>query len=166
MDSTSSLDVGGALQGAVNLFLGFGSDVFIFITLVALIAVFAFYFGRDRLMPLVAGIYAALVLYSYFPYTVYLTSPYLSIGLFLGLSFVGMIAFSGLAGFFSSSGVGFIKVMGLSIITALFVMAIAIYVLPASEIHTFSAPTLALFAKEFFFWWLVVPLVGVFILGK
>jgi hypothetical protein len=166
MDSTSSLDVGDALQGAVNLFLGFGSDVFIFITLVALIAVFAFYFGRDRLMPLVAGIYAALVLYAHFPYTEYLTSPYLSIGLFFGLSFVGMIAFSGLAGFFSSSGVGFIKVVGLSVITALFVMAVAVNILPASEIHTFSTPTLALFAKDFFFWWLVAPLVGVFILGK
>ena len=60
--------VGEALHFTLDFFISFGSDVFIFGALVASIAVFAFYFGRDRLVPLVAGCYAALALYPYFPF--------------------------------------------------------------------------------------------------
>lgn len=165
MDTTP--DVGGALHSAVDLFIGFGSDVFIFIAIVALALIFAFYFGRDRLVPLIAGIYVAIPLYTYFPYADVLKgSPYFALGFFALLIFVSMLAFSGLAGFIASGGVGLLKMLVLSALVAGLLMAIGINLLPVKDIHAFSAPTVALFSAQLFFWWLVAPVAGVFLFGK
>lgn len=161
-------DVGGALKSSVDLFLGFGSDFFAFIVLIVVVIAFAFYFGRDRLTPLIAGIYSAILLYSNFPFASYFNgNVYISVGFFILLTFLGMIAFSGLASFMSSDGVGFLKVVALAVLTAGLLMAVAIHTLPIPTIYTFSAPTLALFTSSHaFFWWLVAPVAGVFLFGK
>lgn len=167
MDTDATPLIGGALQSAVDFFIGFGSDAFVFVAIAAIIAAFSFYFGRDKLVPLIAGVYAAIPLYMHFPYTGLLGGDaYLSIGLFLGLAFLGSVAFSGLAMFMASTGIGFLKVAALCLLTAGLMMAILINLLPASQIHTFSAPTLSLFSAQFFFWWLVAPVAGVFLFGK
>ncbi len=160
-------DIGGMLSGVLDFIISFGSDFFAFIVIAALVAAFAFYFGRDRLVPLIAGAYAALILYTAFPFSYLGTDPYLHTTLYLLLTAVAMVAFSGLAGFMASGGVGLVKVGGLSLITAGLLMAIAINALPVKEVYAFSPPTLALFSgAQPYFWWLLAPIVGVFLLGK
>lgn len=168
MDKVVTPDLGGALHGTFDLFVGYGSDLFVFIGIAALVALFAFYFGRDRLVALIAGMYAAIPLYLNFPYMDILKgNAYLEIALFVGLAFVGLVAFASLASFLGIGTVGFFKVLALSAITAALVMAIAVNILPGKSIHAFSAPTLALFANPYlFFWWLAAPLAGVFLFGK
>jgi hypothetical protein len=165
---TATPDVTGTFHNVVDIFIGFGSDVFIFIALVAVVLMFAFYFGRDRLLPLMAGIFVAIPLYTNFPFMSTLGgNAYFSIGLYLLLAFAGMLAFSGLAGFISSSGMGFLKMAALAALISALLLAIGINVLPLKEVCTFSPPTLALFTvNNAFFWWLAAPVVGAFLFGK
>ena len=157
--------VGAALHTTLDFFIAFGQDLFVFLALAALVAVFAFYYGRDRLIPLVAGCYAALALYSYFPFEAMLGGNiFLEAGLYLVFMFVGLIAFSGLASWVPTSSVGFIKVLLFSGLVGLFMIAIAISVFPG--LYPWSTPTLALFAGNNLFWWLLAPLIGVFLLGR
>ena len=158
--------VGVALKSTVDLVLSFGSDFFIYIAAVAAISLFAFYFGRDRLVPLAAGCYAAVLLYLHFPYESILGGNfYLEVGLYIVFAAAGLVAFSGLQSWIPSSGLGFIKVILLSAIIAAFMLAVAINVFP-TDLYTWSAPTKALFAPNLFFWWLAAPLAGVLLLGR
>lgn len=168
MDTQATPLIGDALRTAVDFFLGFGSDLFIFLALAAAAAVFSIYFGRDKLVPLIAGIYAAIPLYIHFPFSSLLgNNAYLSIGLFALLAFVAMMAFAGLSSFVPSMGVGFFKVLVLCLLTASLLFVIGIHMAPVLALHTFSAPTLALFGSEqAYFWWLVAPIAGVFLFGK
>lgn len=159
--------VGDALRSSVDLFIGFGSDFFAFIVLAALIAAFAFYFGRDKLLPLTAGIFAAVPLYTYFPFMSHLGStPYLHLGLFVLFAMLGMVAFLGLASWVPSSGVGFIKVLGFSAIIAGLVLGIASTLLPLHEVYVISEPTRELFSNQYLFYWLLAGIGGALILGR
>lgn len=161
-------DITEAVHWTVNFFIHLGTDFFAFFIIAGIVALFAFYFGRDRFMPLIAGIYAAIPLYQHFPYSTTLpTNPLLSLGLFVLLTLVGLIAFSGLSGFMAGGSVGFIKLIVLSVLTAGMLIAVVTHILPAQTIYTFSAPTLALFATpQSFFLWLAAPLAGIFFLGR
>ena len=167
MDVIGVPDVSIPLKSTLDLFIGFGADFFAFIVVAALIAAFAFYFGSDRLMPLTAGLYAGIPLYTYFPYTTMLgDNAYFSIALYAVLAVLATVAFSGLSYFMASGGAGFLKTGGLSIIIAGFILAVAVHLLPTQSVYTFSEPTRALFNLKFLFWWLVAPLAGLFILGR
>jgi hypothetical protein len=158
--------VGVALKSTVDIVLSFGSDFFIYVAAVAAIAVFAFYFGRDRLVPLAAGCYAAVILYLHFPYMNLLGGNiYLEAGLYIAFAVAGLVAFSGLQSWIPSSGLGFVKVLLLSAILAAFMLAVAINLFP-TDLYTWSGPTKALFAPNLFFWWLAAPLAGVLLLGR
>ena len=161
-----SVDV--AFRSTVDSVIGLGTDFFALIVLVAIIMAFAFYFGRDRLTALIAGMYAAVPLYLNFPYTsVFNGNPYLIVGYFVFCVVFAMIAFSGLAGYLSSDTASFFKTLGLSVLAAGLLLAIAINMLPIREIYTLSPATLALFTSNHaFFWWLLAPLFGVFFLGR
>lgn len=161
------VDLTGPLQWAIDFFIHVGTDFFAFVVVAAVIAAFAFYFGRDRFMPLVAALYAAIPLWQAFPWLEFITTPTLSIALYFGLALVALIAFSGLSAFLAGSSVGFIKLVFLSALTAGMILAIGIHILPVQELYTFSAPTLALFAShQAFFLWLAAPLAGLFFFGR
>ncbi|MEK9176852.1 MAG: hypothetical protein AAB923_00995 [Patescibacteria group bacterium] len=168
MDQAVVPDVSVPLKSAVDLFIGFGTDFFAFIVLAALVAAFAFYLGSDRLSALIGAVYAAIPLYLAFPYRDALPeNPWVSLGVFVAFTALGVIAFSGLSYFMASTSVGFIRVLALSVITAGFVIAVAIHVLPVEDIYTFSEPTKALFTSDTaYFWWLAAPLAGLFFLGR
>lgn len=156
------------LQSAIDIVIAFGADFFAFIVIAAALATFSFYFGRDRLMALIAGLYSAVLLYQNFPYSSFLPAdPYVQIALYVALAFLGVIAFSGLSAFLARSTSSFLGTGILSVTTAGMLLAVAIHVLPVQEVYTFSGPTLALFASpEMFFWWLAAPLAGLFFFGK
>lgn len=160
-------DFGGTLQWLVDFVIHFSADFLGFIVIALIIGGFAIYFGRDRLMSLTAALYAAIPLYNAFPYTDFITTPLLSIALYVFLVLAGIIAFSGLSAFMASSSLEFLNVIVLSVVTAGMIIAVSIHILPVQEFYTFSAPTQALFASsEAFFLWLVAPLVGLYFLGR
>lgn len=167
MDPNVTPQVGDALRTTVDMVLHFGADFFAFIVLTGIVVAFAFYFGRDRLVPLIAGVYAAVPLYTYFPFMQSLGSnPYAHLGLFLLFTVVAMMAFFGLASWVSSTGVGFIKVVGLSALTAGLILGVGINLLPLQEVYTVSEPTRVLFSTPYLFYWLLAGVAGTFLLGR
>jgi hypothetical protein len=148
-------------------FFAFVHDFLPFIVLAGLALLFSFYFGRDRFAPLVAGLYAALALYTAFPYGSSISGPYLQIGLYIVFTIIGFLAFYGLSFFFARSSTEFFTQLILSILVAGFVLGISIHVLPVQQIYHFTDATKALFASDqAYFWWLAAPLVGIFFFGK
>lgn len=156
-----------AFQDVINWLFAFGHDFLAFIVLAGLALLFSFYFGRDRFAPLIAGLYAALALYTAFPYSGMLSGPYMKIGLYIVLTIIGFLAFYGLSFFLARSTSEIFSQIVLSILVAGFVLAISIHVLPVQDVYHFTPATAALFASnQSFFWWLAAPLVGLFFLGK
>lgn len=160
-------EIADLLQQAVDIITHFAGDFLAFLIVGGIIAAFAFYFGRNRIVPLVASLYAAIPIYTVFPYTEYITTPLVSIVLYFVIAFLAYIAFSGLASFVATGSIGFINLLILSATVAGMLIAVSIHILPVEQLYTFSAPTRALFAStEAFFFWLVAPLVAVFVFGR
>lgn len=168
MDILGGTDISGSLESLTDFFIHFGTDFFAFIIVAAAVSGFAFYFGRDRLMSLIASIYAAVLLYQKFPYGSYVPDgPWYEIGIFALFVVVALIAFSGLSFFLARETSSFLGTAALSIATAGLLLSIAIYILPVQQLYTFSAPTMALFSSaESFFLWLLAPLVALFFFGR
>ena len=168
----TTTDVVPNVQSAFHsISLQFGAivgDFVSFIIVAFLVLFFALYFGRDRLAPLIASLYAALALYAAFPYMDVLgDNPYFKIGLYALFAFFGFVIFSGLSYFMAAHSGGFISEAVMSVLIAGFILAISMHVLPVENIYTFSAATRAFFASNTaFFWWLVAPLAGLFFLGR
>ena len=165
--TTSYTDFGQSAQMAIDLILDFSVDFLAFIIIAAAVAAFAFYFGRDRILPFVASLYAAIPLYIAFPFTEWLTTPLLHIGLYAVFVIAGMIAFSGLSAFVAEGSAGLLNMLVLSAVTAGLIIAISIHVLPVEQLYTFSAATKALFAStEAIFYWLLGPLAALYFFGR
>ncbi len=155
-------------QSILDMFFGLGADFFAFIVVAAVIAGFAFYFGGDRLIPLTAAIYAAIPIYGAFIYRDMLPDgAYISLGLYLLIVLIAAAAFSGLIIFGTGGGIGFVKLLGLSVLTAGLLLAVAIHNLPIQEVYVMSPPTLALFGSDTaYLAWLTAPLAGLFLFGR
>jgi hypothetical protein len=169
MDLLGNPGIAEPLKVALDYVIAFGTDFFAFIIVAGAIATLAFYFGRDRLVSLIAAIYSAIVLYRAFPYGSMLPADnaYVQIGMFVGFVLISLIAFSGLSFFLARSTSSFFGTAVLSAVTAGLILSVSIHVLPVQTLYSFSAPTLALFASpEMFFWWLVAPLAGLFFFGR
>jgi hypothetical protein len=168
MDLLGGTSISGPLQSWVDIVIQFGTDFLAFIVIAALVAAYAFYFGRERLMTLIAGLYAAIPLYQAFPFFDMLPdTPYVKIGFYIAFALAGLIAFSGLSAFLARSSSSFLGTGVLSVLTAGLALAVAIHVVPIEEVYTFSGPTLALFSSDqAFFWWLLAPLAGLFFFGR
>lgn len=168
-DILGGVNISGSYTSVVDFVVHFGTDFFAFIVVAGVVAGLSFYFGRDRLIALIAGIYAALALYQAFPYQSILpnSSAPVMIGLFVAFTAAGWLAFSGLSFFLAQSTSSPLGTFILSVATAGLLLAIGIHVLPVQDLYTFSEPTKALFASpQEFFWWLAVPLVALFFFGR
>lgn len=152
----------------MNFIVGFGTDFLPLIVTVAVVMAFALYFGRNRLMPLIAAMYAAVVLYIFFPFdTSILSDSYIAIALYFLFVFIALTAFSGLSFFMASAERNLLKIGAMSVLVAGLFLAIGIHVLPLEHIYTFNSATKSLFASDqSFFWWLVAPLAGLFFLER
>lgn len=168
MHTLANLDLGARFHQVLDFIVGFGNDFFAFIIVAALVAGFALYFGRNRLMPLVAAIYTAIPLYLFFPFqSTLLQDHYIAIALYLFFVFIALVAFSGLSFFMASAPRSFLRVAATSVLVAGALLAIGIHVLPLEQLYTFNAPTKALFASnQSFFWWLIAPMAGLFFLER
>ncbi len=161
-----------SVQDAFHTFsANFGSfffDFISFIVVAAAVFLFALYFGRDRLAPLIAGLYTALGLYAAFPYMTALGgNADLEIALYVILAVLGFIAFSGLSYFMAAHAGGLLGEVIMSVLIAGSILAISIHVLPVEHVYVFTTATKSLFASnQAFFWWLVAPLAGLFFIGR
>jgi hypothetical protein len=168
----TTTDVVPSAQNALHTLSGqvfsFGADFISFIVVTIAVMLFALYFGRDRLAPLIAGLYTALGLYAAFPYfSIPGDNPYAKIGLFLVLAGLSFVAFSGLSYFMAAHSGGFITELIMAGLIAGFLIAVSIHVLPVQDVYTFSDAAKSLFASnQAYFWWLVAPLAGLFFIGR
>lgn len=167
MGTTTLPQANDAIQNLWSQLMSFSTDFFSFIVVAGVILLFAVYFGRDRIAPLVAALYASLALYEAFPFPTMIQGPYLHIGLYLLFAVILFIAFSGLSYFMAARSGSFIAEIIMAILIAGFVLAVSIHVLPVQDIYTFTSATKELFASsQSFFWWLIGPLAGLFFLGR
>ena len=167
MNVNSIHNANDAFQGLVSQLSNFSTDFFAFIVVTAVVLVFALYFGRDRIAPLIAALYAALALYQSFPFMSQVSGAYMQIGLYLVLAALLFIAFSGLSYFMAVRSGSFLAEVIMAALIAGFLLAISIHILPVQQVYTFTNATKELFASnESFFWWLVAPLAGLFFIGR
>ena len=160
--------LGNTLGNITNTLVHFAGDFFGFIAVSALVAAFAFYFGRNRIVPLIASLYAATILFLYTPYDL---TPFggdiVAVALFIVYVLVSMAVFSGLSAFLASESVGVIGLLILSAITAGMIIAISIHIVPFETFYTYSPATRALFdSAQALFFWFAAPLVAIFFFNR
>ena len=161
------MDVGAYLQFTVSLVLGLGSDVFVFAGLVVIALGIAFFLGRDHIPALIAGTYAAALMYTAFPYaSILMGDAYLSLAFFLILTALASVGFSGMSGFFAS-GMGLFSTLVLCVLAAgLIASSVLAHIPEIQTIYSPSALGLLLFTGKIYFWWLVAPIVGLVFFGR
>lgn len=132
--------------------------------------------GKQSLINLILGLYFALLISLKFPYYDFilgqtaddgLGDSIIMIALFAAFTFAGTFLFSRLMprDFDDSAFRSFGKKFLFAAMGSILVMAFSYHVLPITDLVTPGSPIQALFGPEDrFFWWLLLPLVGLFFL--
>jgi hypothetical protein len=150
----------------------FGSDFLVVIVLTLLFVLFARSAGRGPFVALILSSYCAYALYSVFPYLSYLpTTPVLTallahIGLYLALCILFYIVLRRVI----VSDFLYIGIFGLillSFFSAGFLLALGYHVFGVPGVFHFTLALDTLFAiKEYFFWWFIAPIIGLFFFAR
>lgn len=170
------LDLGGAVSAA-------GADAWLWVTnfLILIVLTLAVYFlamreGGAGVISLNITLYCGYAIYSVFPYrdaiigigATPLVQAVLAIALFLGaLIMPFMIVMRLTAPSFGQ--LSFFQGLLLSIVAAVFLMALAYHLFEISNIfpELFSEPLDRLFEPEgYFFYWFIAPLIGLYFLAR
>jgi hypothetical protein len=131
--------------------------------------------GRRAITSLILGLYFALLISLKFPYY---GNIYSVAGDFITETVLSIIVFAVFTTVFSllmdrllfyrideSAFEGFGKKLVLAILATILIMAYSYHVLPITNLVNPGFPASMLFApQEYFFWWLIIPLVGLFFL--
>lgn len=167
LDSVSTL----ATQSALSAW-AWGSDFLMVLVLFGLLFLFAWYMGRGPFVALLISLYVGYALYSVFPFMSYApTSPPLAA---LATALALYVAGTGIAYLVLRRAVvsdfiyvGLFGLAFLSLLAAGFLIALAYHVFPVASVYTFT-PAIDFFfaAKEYFFWWFIAPLIGLFVLAR
>ncbi len=150
----------------------FTGDFLVIFVLVGFLFLFARYTGRGQFVALIISLYSGYAMYSIFPFMGYLPSAPAITALASDLAVYGVL--SGIAyvilrrivvsDFLS---IGIIGVAILSVLGAGLLMSLAYNVFPVQNVYTFTPAVDLLFApKEYFFWWFVAPLIGLFVFAR
>ncbi len=149
-----------------------GTDFLIVIILFSTFFLFAWYRGRGPFIGLILAFYAAYGAYTVFPYGAYLPSaPALTalVSAIAVYSALTLIAYLILRRVVVSDFVyiGLFGLILLAFLSAGFALALAYHVFPVQDVYTFTPAVNALFAaKQWFFWWFIAPLLGLFFLAR
>lgn len=131
--------------------------------------------GRRALVSLILGLYLALLVSLTFPFQEELASfagdneqthTFLLIGIFVLAAALGTLLFEKLLyqDYFESAFESFPKKLLLAFLASALVMSYSYHVLPLTNFFDPGAPASMLFGPaEYFFWWLIIPLVGLFV---
>jgi fumarate reductase subunit D len=155
--------------------LDFMYETAYFLAVFMLFMLWATFKGRQAMINIIFGLYLALLILIEFPYTAYLTenlggSVVQSLGK-LVLFFIFTVLTTWLFAhvmpveFKEKKFESFFKKILLAGAASILVMVFSFQVLPVTEFLTPGTPLQTLFAPEgLFFWWLMVPLVVLFII--
>lgn len=147
----------------------FVGDFFVVLVLVAAIFLFSRYAGRGRFVAFIISLYVGYAIYIIFPFTEYLQSTTAITAL---TSDLAMFSASCIAAYVILRRVAvsdFVSIgtTGLVILSFLitgFLLALAYQVFPVRDVYTFTPAIDMLFSvKQYFFWWFIAPLVGLFV---
>lgn len=146
---------------------GLIGNVLVFLLIVAALVVFSLRVGKAALLALILSLYVGYALYSVFPFTALAGgTPVANVVVYAVLVFLSYL----LVRKIGSSGIGGIKIVPLVILCALtggFIMALGYTAFNIDTVYDFPKTLDLLFApKEYFFWWFIVPLAGVFALSR
>lgn len=155
--------------------LDFMFEAAYFLAVFMLFMIWATFKGRQAMINLIFGLYLALLIFIEFPYASYLTD---SLGGSLAQSAGILVLFSIFTilstwlfarvmpeEFREKKFESFIKKILLAGSTSILVMVFSFQILPVTEFLTPGTPIQTLFAGEsLFFWWLIAPLVILFLL--
>lgn len=148
------------------------NDFLILLILFGVLFLFAWYVGRGQFVALLIALYAAYAPYVIFPYTSFLpaTPPLTAflahVGLYAALALVFYLVLHRMiaSDFFSISAFGLIV---LSFLGAAFLIALASHVFLITSFYSLTPAITALFApSQYFFWWFVAPVLGLFIFAR
>jgi len=148
------------------------SDLLVVIVLAGALFVFARYIGRGPFVALLISLYVGLALYVIFPFMSYLPSAPAFTALISDValfSILSAIAYFILRRIVVSDfiSVGTIGLVILSLLGAGFILALAYQVFPVRAVHIFTPAVDALFAvKNYFFWWIAGPIIGLFFFAR
>ena|SRR3989344_945550 len=143
----------------------------------AILFVFAIYYGKDRMIAFLISLYIGLLVFLNFPYTekvLLIRDSEIGILFSNGLIYLVFVILSFLllerlvwAEYPPSTSRRFIEAFVFSISGAAFLLSFAYHILPIASAYTFVTPIELLFApSQFFFWWLLLPLVSIFIFTR
>ena len=155
--------------------LDFMYETAYFLAVFMLFMLWATFKGRQAMINIIFGLYLALLILIEFPYTDYLTD---NLGGSVAQSLGQLVLFSIFTilttwlfahvmpdEFKEKKFESFFKKILLAGAASILVMAFSFQVLPVTEFLTPGTPLQTLFAPEgLFFWWLMVPLVVLFII--
>lgn len=161
-----------ATASAGDLWL-LASNFLALIVLTGVLLVFAMKGGRGGLISLMLSLYAGYAIYIVFPYTDFVLTlggtttikAALSILLFAAATIIPFLFLRRI----TSGGFGsltFFQNLLLATIAAAFILALGYHLFDIGNIYTFPDPLNRLFEpKEYFFYWFIAPLAGLFFLA-
>lgn len=146
----------------------------VLIVLTLAVYMFAMREGGAGVISLNIALYCGYAIYSVFPYrdavitigATPLVQAILAVVLFIAATALPfMISMRLTAPSFGT--LSFFQGLALSLVAAVFLLALAFHVFQISDIYTFSDPLRQLFAPEgFFFYWFIAPLAGLYFLAR
>lgn len=158
-----------------------GSDAFVwvmnFLVLIVLtlaVYMFAMRRGGAGVISLNISLYCGYAIYNVFPYrdavvgigATPLVQAVLAVVLFIAATALPFLIVMRLTAP-SFGQLSFFQGLLLSLVAAVFLLALAFHVFQISDIYTFSDPLNQLFAPEgFFFYWFIAPLAGLYFLAR
>jgi len=146
---------------------GLIGNVFIFLLIVAVLVVFAMRVGKAALLSLILSLYIGYAAYVVFPFTALAGgTPVGNVLVYGGLVLLSYLVVSRVG----SRGVGRFKMLPLVIVALLtggFLMALGYTTFDIDTVYNFPKTLDLVFAPaEYFFWWFIAPLIGIFTLGR
>lgn len=156
-------------------FLNFISEIAYFLIVFGVILTISVFKGRQAIINIIFGLYLALLISVEFPYydavlnslseTVSLATAKLIVFIFFTV-LATILCFRIMPDEFREMKLESLsKKAVLSLCATILIMLFSFHVLPVTEFLTPGTPIQSLFAPaEYFFWWLILPLIALFIL--
>lgn len=152
----------------------FVENFLVFIILVTVLLAFAYRAGRSAFFALILSLYAGYALYSVFPYAKQFVPAGASAMVAFAVSAGLYIAMTGLVYVvmrrFASGSLATLHPLPLIVLTLLtagFLMALGYHLFNIATIYRFPMALHDLFApSQYFFYWFIAPLVGLFIFAR
>lgn len=163
------------MESLLGQAVSFATDFLAIIILFGVFFAIAWWRGMNVLASLIFSLYGAYALYIFFPYSetilswgsTSLTTLTISLGLFAFFTAIFYFTLRRVVSADYILGGRHLAVGILSFFITTFIVVLAYHVFPVRDVYTFTPAIDSLFAsKQFFFWWFVAPLVGLFIFTR